>query len=578
MKNKKVKKGFTLVELLAAITIMGIIIIMAIPSLGSLATRNRTKRYENYAKTLISSGKVYVDSNSIDIFGYEESGCYDITFEQLESKKLIKDMEYKDITCADKTQKRTFVRVKKVQNDYEYQVSIICVNSKKHVEYQSLIDDSSTICSEKTSHDPPTITITPEEVTKASTKEESKVTVKVEDIDGLLENTVIEYAWSTNKTINNGVYQKINYKNTRNVKKTSQKITIPHDGKIYYLFIKPVSVKDVFNNENTSSQVKGPYQFDIYPPSCGTITGASKTWTNGKRTISVACIDNESGCKQNVYTQDFNETATTGQITIEDNYGNKTLCPVNVYIDKKAPTCGDIKGNDSWTNQNKSLSVGCSDTGGSGCFSTSFSTTFTTGSKSSITIKDNAGNTTPCSVTPKIDKNPPTCDSISGASTKWTNGNRNITVKCKDTGGSNCQKTIFSNNFTTDMRQGSIIIKDNANNTTKCTVNVYIDKTPPTIRVHDTFWFQPGDPCFWGFGFIVQDNLSGLSNKGLQFNYTYGTTMKPCDWAGMGSNLENYTGTFDVTATICSPSKISSEVYVCDWANNCNYKFNRVSF
>ena len=48
MKNK----GFTLIELLVAITIMGIIVLMALPSVRRVQLDNKEQKYVAYEKTL----------------------------------------------------------------------------------------------------------------------------------------------------------------------------------------------------------------------------------------------------------------------------------------------------------------------------------------------------------------------------------------------------------------------------------------------------------------------------------------------------------------------------------------------
>ena len=97
---RKNNKGFTLIEVLVAITIMGIITVMALPGVQQLQSRNRERKYEKYGESLVSSAKLYVDSNEEDIFGYAVSGCADITFSELEAKALAKDYETNGITCV----------------------------------------------------------------------------------------------------------------------------------------------------------------------------------------------------------------------------------------------------------------------------------------------------------------------------------------------------------------------------------------------------------------------------------------------------------------------------------------------
>ena len=78
------------------------------------------------------------------------------------------------------------------------------------------------------------------------------------------------------------------------------------------------------------------YKIDTVKPSCGTISGASTTWTAGNRTITVGCSDSTSGCSSTSKT--FTSTTTTSSITLYDNAGNSTSCSVNVYVDKDKPT------------------------------------------------------------------------------------------------------------------------------------------------------------------------------------------------------------------------------------------------
>ena len=58
------KKGFTLVELLAVIVILGIIITIFVPSVINLINENSTKIYANKEKILKNAAEDYVMSNS----------------------------------------------------------------------------------------------------------------------------------------------------------------------------------------------------------------------------------------------------------------------------------------------------------------------------------------------------------------------------------------------------------------------------------------------------------------------------------------------------------------------------------
>ena len=82
-----------------------------------------------------------------------------------------------------------------------------------------------------------------------------------------------------------------------------------------------------------------------------------------------------------------------------------------------------------------------------------------------------------------MDTETPSCGEFTGGSTKWTNGNRVISVGCGD-GLSSCTQSTFSQTFTSNATTATstITIRDNAGNTNTCssTQNIYIDKDAPS--------------------------------------------------------------------------------------------------
>ena len=92
-----------------------------------------------------------------------------------------------------------------------------------------------------------------------------------------------------------------------------------------------------YTSEGTCSPVEA--NNDTEAPTCGAIEGQSSEWTRESRVISVGCNDSGSGCTRNRFTKTFKETATDGEILISDRAGNTKKCPVNVKVDKTAPTC-----------------------------------------------------------------------------------------------------------------------------------------------------------------------------------------------------------------------------------------------
>ena len=139
---RKNNKGFTLIEVLVAITIMGIITVMALPGVQQLQSKNRERKFEKYGESLVSSTKLYVDSNEEDIFGYAVSGCADISFSDLEAKTLAKDYETNGISCVGNMTNAdlrddTFIHVEKKNNKYVYQPYITCTDKTGKIVYQT---------------------------------------------------------------------------------------------------------------------------------------------------------------------------------------------------------------------------------------------------------------------------------------------------------------------------------------------------------------------------------------------------------------------------------------------------------
>ena len=156
--------------------------------------------------------------------------------------------------------------------------------------------------------------------------------------------------------------------------------------------------------KNISDAEKDKITLDTVAPSCR-LWDESTTWTNGNRTIRYGCNDDGSGCKQvEKGNQLFQTTAKTGIIknyTIEDNAGNVNNCngiSANVYVDKTAPSCGNLSITSATTN-GLNGNVSClENTNESGCESSSSTFSNLASSSSEVIIKDIVGNSTNCTI------------------------------------------------------------------------------------------------------------------------------------------------------------------------------------
>ena len=126
MKNRS--KGFTMVELLVAMVIMGLLMVMAFPTMRAIQSRNEKKKYEEYGKSMVSAAKLYTDSYADDLFprGYKNEFAK-IYSEDLVSKDLLKNIEFKDVSCING---ESFIVVAKYGDDYEYCLHLVCKPKK----------------------------------------------------------------------------------------------------------------------------------------------------------------------------------------------------------------------------------------------------------------------------------------------------------------------------------------------------------------------------------------------------------------------------------------------------------------
>ena len=118
-------KGFTLVELLVVIAVMGIVTGMVAPLVRNVQFGQENRKYETYLNSLVYGAKLYVNAYEEDLFGYERTGCAIITYENLIKKKLVKDIDIKDVSCHSE---KTLVKVVKFDGQYTYVPQLGCGN------------------------------------------------------------------------------------------------------------------------------------------------------------------------------------------------------------------------------------------------------------------------------------------------------------------------------------------------------------------------------------------------------------------------------------------------------------------
>lgn len=153
-------------------------------------------------------------------------------------------------------------------------------------------------------------------------------------------------------------------------------------------------------------------------------------WTNKKKVTITASDGNGSGMAGYAITKDNNDCQTANYIASEENSFETTVKEVGTYyicakdkagnysedisskkvevekIDTIPPTCIWSGESRSWTKNNRTISLNCNDTGGSGCaLNNAITKTYSSNTRTDYwyyTISDVAGNTTICEKTTNV--------------------------------------------------------------------------------------------------------------------------------------------------------------------------------
>ena len=111
------KKGFTLIEVLGVIVILGIILIITIPIINNSINSSKDKAYKQQLSLIESSAKNYMASNSLELPKEGEYAC--INLNELQKKGFLSK---KDILNPKNPKQRLngFVKVSFNKNKYTY--------------------------------------------------------------------------------------------------------------------------------------------------------------------------------------------------------------------------------------------------------------------------------------------------------------------------------------------------------------------------------------------------------------------------------------------------------------------------
>ena len=287
------RKGFTLVELLVAVAILGIITGMSIPIIRNIQLKQEDRKFRLYGDSLIAAAKLYRDSYEEDLFGRRPTGCAEVSYSQLKEKGLIKDFNDKNISCDTDGTKVKVVKLKK-QYGYSYYLSCGEKNADGTVastyrinslsKKQEKVDDSidpdtgADLC---TPNGAINLTIDVQNSingNQLNLKTDSTIKIELASSTGIRPSSRLLYAWSESNTatIAEEEWQEVRLKvpteesqQSRinigaNVEARSSKLDNPELG-TYYLYIRADQITNlngeqwIPSEENTKYGIYGPY-------------------------------------------------------------------------------------------------------------------------------------------------------------------------------------------------------------------------------------------------------------------------------------------------------------------------------
>ena len=485
-------RGFTMVELLGAIVILGILSITSIVSVQRLIEKSHKEEMRSLKRTLSEAAESYALAHQ-SIRPREIGKTRSITAKVLKEARYLKEdlKNYRDESCME----NSYVDIKKTaKSNYEYKAYLYC-GDEKPVEEEA--------------KDKPHITATFED---GSGNEHTNSFSNV--VDGKLIITILgsqtddtvgvdsySYSISAKTEDDPNLHEVYNSGNINAYKQ--KKIVKEHMLKEYlnvsqntdfHIRVKAINTLGVEGIYDTNSSFK-----DVTPPMCQLLSEpiAENDWLNKKdiakgktRVISVSCNDGSgSGCISPNYTKtwpnDSQKNHEFGYIKLQDNAKNEYNCKVRVNIDQKAPkieVISPVKKKIVANDKHDGVTVKA-DAYNNLVNGWMNGTNYNGGATFTIKLSDNIGL----------------------ASYSWTtNGSREENQSGNLSGK---EQTINVKLIDEGLnRSAKLVVKDKANNSTTINILANIDRTGPTIFIVNN------DIYYYSLTATASDSLS-LVNK-----------------------------------------------------------------
>lgn len=90
------KKGFTLIELICVITILGLIALIAVPTVGNIINSSKEKAYEDQIATIEKTAKNYMAKNYTELPSQTKDASSCVSINKMKTAGLLSAEEIKD--------------------------------------------------------------------------------------------------------------------------------------------------------------------------------------------------------------------------------------------------------------------------------------------------------------------------------------------------------------------------------------------------------------------------------------------------------------------------------------------------
>ena len=334
-------KGFTMVELLASVAILGILSGLAITAVSAILDKAHEEYYNSQEKNLVLAAQAYYNSNKTKlpkVIGKKEEVTATTLKESNYLKEDLKNYDGKPCKSMDKSYVTVF---KYGQSNYSYTAYLNC---------------GSRSASKSEKEGSPDFDVEFLGVTMVDGKPfyknvgDAKVDIYINgDNKNPSDIRLISYSYIISK-YDSATNRYIELVNTGN-KPTREfnihnkidltKFTIKGEAKLKVT----LTATNINGNTSTKTFINN-YKDDVKPECEYTDIEDNpksnlrrKTWIDNNKKITVKCKDGSgSGCEKEKYTKTFSSDGGIDYIKIADVAGNTFDCPIVKFIDKTAPT------------------------------------------------------------------------------------------------------------------------------------------------------------------------------------------------------------------------------------------------